>query len=95
VTLSSTSTTGTSICTFTSSTMGSYSVNVIGTGGSPSVSHSVTYTVTVGKANPTISTTLSSSTVVVGNSVTDSAALTGATSNARGTVTYEFFTGSA
>jgi hypothetical protein len=42
--------------------------------------------------SPTIATTLSASTVTVGGSVHDSAALTGATSNAGGTVTYTVYT---
>lgn len=48
---------------------------------------------TVSKTNPTIATTLSATTIIVGGSVTDSSALTGSF-QAGGTVTYEFFTGS-
>jgi hypothetical protein len=48
---------------------------------------------TVNKTTPTLATTLSSTSITVGASVTDSAALTGSFS-AGGTVTYEFFTGS-
>src|SRR5206468_2297782 len=40
----------------------------------------------VGKASPTIATTLSAGTVVVGGSIHDSAALTGATATAGGSV---------
>jgi len=45
------------------------------------------------KANPTISTSLSSTSIQVGGSVSDSATLTGAY-KATGTVTYQFFAGS-
>jgi len=48
---------------------------------------------TVVKASPTITTTLSSSTITVGSSVTDSATMANFF-KAGGTVTYEFFTGS-
>ena len=44
---------------------------------------------------PTITTSLSSSDIIVGNVVHDSAVLTGATANAGGTVTYTIFTDSA
>src|SRR5262249_61999038 len=44
-------------------------------------------TLTVGKASPTIATTLSSGSITVGGSVHDSATLTGATTGAGGTVT--------
>ncbi len=47
---------------------------------------------TVQKANPTIATFLSASTITVGGSVSDSATLTGSY-QAVGTVTYEFFGG--
>jgi len=46
---------------------------------------------TVDKAAPTIATTLSASEVVIGTSVHDSAKLTGASSNAGGSVTYSVF----
>ena len=42
---------------------------------------------------PFLVTVLSSSTIAVGGSVTDTAALTGATSDAAGKVTYEYFSG--
>jgi hypothetical protein len=45
------------------------------------------------KTNPSISTTLSSTTILVGGSVYDTATLSGVTSNAGGTVTYEYFSG--
>ena len=45
--------------------------------------------------SPTISTLLSASSITVGGSVHDSATLTGATSNAGGTVTYTVYTNSA
>jgi hypothetical protein len=45
--------------------------------------------------SPTISTTLSSSSIQVGGSVHDSATLTGATSNAGGTVSYTVYTDSS
>jgi len=47
---------------------------------------------TVGKKSPSISTTLSATTGAVGASVHDSSALTGATANAGGTVTYTVYT---
>jgi hypothetical protein len=47
------------------------------------------------KKSPTITTTLlPASTIFAGGAVTDSAVLSGATTNAGGKVTYEFFTGS-
>jgi hypothetical protein len=95
VTLSSTVTSASSNCTFSSSTPGTYTAIVNGTGGNPTVSHKVTYSITVIKASLSISTTLSASTIPVGGSVTDSATLTGTdTLTAGGTVTYQFFTGS-
>jgi len=50
--------------------------------------------VTVNKANPTIATTLSATTIIVGNSVSGSSTLSNFYKGS-GTVTYEFFTGSA
>ncbi|HVH16111.1 MAG TPA: hypothetical protein VNA15_10400 [Candidatus Angelobacter sp.] len=95
VSLDSTTTSATSTCTFSSSTPGTYTAVVNGTGGSPAVSHKVTYTVTVIKASPTISTTLSATTITAGGSVTDSATLTSTDPfTAGGTVTYQYFTGS-
>ena len=49
----------------------------------------------VGKNSPTIATTLSKSSANIGDSVHDSSALTGATSNAGGTVTYAVYTNSS
>jgi hypothetical protein len=46
----------------------------------------------VNKANPTIATTLSATSVNIGGTVTDSATLSGATANAGGTVTYTVYT---
>src|SRR6266487_2407760 len=46
----------------------------------------------VGTVTVTITTTLSSTGIIVGQSVTDSASLHGSTSNAGGTVTYQVFT---
>ncbi|HEX9304640.1 MAG TPA: hypothetical protein VGA31_09355, partial [Thermoanaerobaculia bacterium] len=48
-----------------------------------------------GKNSPTIATTLSKSSANIGDSVHDSSALTGATSNAGGTVTYAVYTNSS
>ncbi len=47
---------------------------------------------TVGKASPTIGTTLSASSITAGNGVNDSATLSGATSGAGGSVTYTVYT---
>jgi hypothetical protein len=46
------------------------------------------------KAKPTIATTLSSETVIIGGSIHDSSTLTGATATAGGTVTYRVYTNS-
>jgi hypothetical protein len=46
----------------------------------------------VNKRNPTIATTLSATSVTIGSTVHDSATLTGATSDAGGTVTYTVYT---
>jgi hypothetical protein len=46
----------------------------------------------VNKAGPSIATTLSAETITVGGTVHDSAALTGTTANAGGTVTYTVYT---
>ena len=48
---------------------------------------------TVNPSTVTIITTLSSFTITVGGSLTDSASLSGGTNNAGGTVTYEYFAG--
>src|SRR5262249_58508757 len=47
---------------------------------------------TVGKNSPSIATTLSATTANIGDTVHDSATLTGATGNAGGTVTYTVYT---
>ena len=70
---------------------GTYTINITATSGL--LSHSTIVTLTVTKANPTITTALSSSTVSAGGSVGDSALLAGATSTAGGTVTYRIFSG--
>lgn len=94
VTLTSTMTSGTSVCDFSSSTLGTFSTVVNGTSVSPAVFHLVTYTVNVIKATLSISTSLSASTITAGDSVTDSAILHGAdTLTPTGTVTYEYFAG--
>jgi hypothetical protein len=49
-------------------------------------------TLTVGKAAPSIATTLSATSISVGGTASDSATLTGATSTAGGTVTYTVYT---
>src|SRR5262249_29485033 len=49
-------------------------------------------TLTVGKNSPSIATTLSATTANIGDTVHDSATLTGATGNAGGTVTYTVYT---
>ncbi len=52
-------------------------------------------TVTVTDWTPTLMTTLSASTIVAGQSITDSAILKGASPTAGGTVTYQLFTNTA
>ena len=94
VTLSLTVVSANSTCTFSSTTPGTYTAIVNGTGGTPLVFHLVTYTVVVVKNTPPIHTALSASTITVGESVTDSATLTGTDLlTASGTVTYQFFSG--
>ncbi|HEV2120421.1 MAG TPA: hypothetical protein VGS11_10010 [Candidatus Bathyarchaeia archaeon] len=70
---------------------GTYSINITATSGL--LFHSTIVTLTVTKANPTIGTTLSASSISAGGSVSDSAVLTGATTTAGGTVTYSVFSG--
>ncbi|TMI08247.1 hypothetical protein E6H34_05260 [Candidatus Bathyarchaeota archaeon] len=72
---------------------GTYRINVTATSGL--LFHSTIITLTVTKANPTITTTLSASTIPAGGSVSDSLTLTGATTNAGGSVTYQVFAGNA
>jgi hypothetical protein len=57
----------------------------IGPNGPPATRH------TVGKASPTLGTTLSETTGAIGDTVHDTSTLSGATSNAGGTVTYSVF----
>src|SRR2546422_357516 len=71
---------------------GTYRINVTATSGL--LSHSIIITLTVTKATPTITTSLSSSSIVAGSSASDSALLTGATTTAGGTVSYRVFSGS-
>jgi len=71
---------------------GSYSWNAAYTGdGNNNGATSACEPMTVQVASPTVSTTLSKPTVAAGQTVSDSAALTGASANAGGTVTYEYF----
>jgi hypothetical protein len=58
----------------------------------PSTSVCTSEVLVVNKANPSIATLLSASSITVGDSAHDSATLTGATSNAGGTVTYTVYT---
>jgi hypothetical protein len=75
---------------------GSYSFNAMYTGdANNNVASSSCEPFTVDKASPTIATTLFVNSVVVGSLVTDSVTFVGVTSSAGGTVTYEYFTGSA
>ncbi len=63
---------------------------------SPANSVCATEVLTVNKATPSISTTLiAPTTILAGQSIQDSATLTGATFNAGGTVTYSLFNGGA
>jgi len=83
---------GNSALSCPSSASGTFTVTIIGTSGS--LSHSVTITISVDKATPSLTTTLSVSTILVGGSASDSAVLTNGF-EAGGTVTYEYFTGSS
>jgi hypothetical protein len=58
----------------------------------PAMSACTSETLVVNKAGPSIATTLSDTTVSTGTAVHDSATLTGATSDAGGTVTYTVYT---
>jgi uncharacterized membrane protein len=97
VTVTAPTTTETSTCGFNSATPGTYSVTIIGAAGQHSAPHYAIIFVTVDqqKNSPTITTSLSTSTIKAGSSVTDSAMLTGATNNAGGTVTYLLYTGTS
>ena len=74
-------------------TAGLYTLNVTGTNGA--LTRWAIITLTVTKDTPGITTNLSSTTIVAGAFVTDSASLTGATSTAGGTVTYLLFANGA
>src|SRR5205823_32311 len=74
---------------------GSYSFNAVYTGdANNNGAMSPCEPFTVNKASPSLATILFLNSIVVGSSVTDSATIVGATSNAGGTVTYEYFAGS-
>jgi hypothetical protein len=62
---------------------------------SPATSTCTEEHLVVGKNSPTIATTLSTSSAKIGDSVHDSSTLTGATSNAGGTVAYTVYSNSA
>ncbi len=73
------------------STAGSWSFELkVTDNGSPSQIVTSSVVLTVKKASPTVDTTLSSASITVGDSATDSATLTG-DYKAGGTVTYEFY----
>jgi hypothetical protein len=61
----------------------------------PATSACTSETLVVQKLSPTIATTLSASTITVGDSAHDSATLTGSTSDAGGTVSYTVYTDNA
>jgi hypothetical protein len=91
--------TGTAICsvTYTPTVVGTGTHTITGSyGGDPThAATQGTFGVTVTQpVAVTITTTLSSTPITVGGSVTDSAVLSGNTATAGGTVTYRFFTGS-
>ena len=95
IALTSTTTSGMStltVPTLTSSQAGGYNVTVTGSDGSQS--RTVSFILKV-VAVPTLATTLSSNPIVVGSTVHDSATLSGASTNAGGTVTYNLFTTSS
>ena len=91
--------TGTSNCTFTSMAANTYTVTITGAGGTNGLitnSTIVTVMVTGGVASPTIATSLSNASPVVGSPVTDSATISGgSTSGVTGTVTYNLFANAA
>jgi PKD repeat protein len=95
IVLTSTTTSGTStltVPTLTSSQAGGYNITVTGSDGSQT--RAVSFILRV-VAVPSLSTTPSNNPIVVGNSVSDSATLTGASTKAGGTVTYNLFTTSS
>jgi hypothetical protein len=61
----------------------------------PATSVCTTEQLVIGKNSPSIATTLSASTGSIGDTIHDSATLTGATSNAGGSVTYTVYTDNA
>ncbi len=73
---------------------GTHTINATYNGDLTHIGSTKTTTVTVTKATPTITTSLSSTAIAQGQSVTDSATLSGETPTAGGTVTYRFFSGS-
>jgi hypothetical protein len=77
---------GSSTCTFNSSTAGNYNVTITGTSGS--LLHSVSLAVSITAPVLSVSTLLSSTSIQVGQPVTDSATLQAATATAGGTVSY-------
>jgi len=73
---------------------GSYSWNAVYSGDTNNFgSTSACEPLSVGKLSPTISASLSATTITVGGSVYDRSTLSGATSNAGGTVTYKYYSG--
>jgi hypothetical protein len=76
-----------------SSTVGSYSLIVTGGPGIPPLTHRAEISITVTKANPSISSSLSATSIALGGFVSDSALLTGATGTASGAVAYNLFSG--
>lgn len=69
---------------------GGHNITITGTGGSPTQTRSVSVIIKV-TANPVLTTSLSASNIVVGTSISDSASLAQASTNAGGTVTYNLF----
>src|SRR2546428_231037 len=61
----------------------------------PNTSMCEPLTVVSGKTSPTLATTLSATTIPIGGSVHDTATLSGATSNAGGTLTYHVWNGTS
>jgi hypothetical protein len=86
---------GTPVCTVTSPNGGTQSGNAttrtLTIGLKEGENVTCTFTNTHANNTPSISTLLSDNSIVVGQSVTDSATLTGATSNAGGTVAYRYY----
>ncbi len=59
------------------------------------VSGTTSYTWVIGKASPTVSTSLSPSSIAIGSSTHDTATLSGATASAGGSLTYSYYTNSS